>query len=195
MERHGNQADLFEYIPSALRLDEPRLAFLERHCVTLRLDQILVLTISFIVLGAVAFGLGMESGRHLTVKAMAVSARRAEAKSEENQAARNKAVQAETEAPAAVAELPKAPVTDPKAQAENGKYTIQLVTYLTRQSAEQQIQRLKNQGLEGFVVPRGQYLLVCVNAFETRHEASRLLSELKSKGIAPSDAYIRAFPA
>ncbi len=174
------------------------MAFLERHRITLRLDQLLMLTIVFIVLGAVAFGLGMESGRHLTVKALTTAAKRAEAKQAEEKKSLEKAlvtveVEAVQAAPAAGRAIPA--VIDLKNQAENGKYTIQLVTYLTRQSAEQQIQRLKNQGLEGFVVPRGQYLLVCVNAFETRNEASRLLTELKSKGIAPSDAYIRAFPA
>lgn len=72
-----------------------------------------------------------------------------------------------------------------------GKYTIQLVTYTSQADVDRQMKKLVDKGLAGFVIPSGDYLQLCVNAFENRSEAKKLLAKLQAEGLAPRDAYIR----
>lgn len=77
----------------------------------------------------------------------------------------------------------------------DGSFTIQLATYKAESIAQKKIESLSKQGLEGFLIPSGSYYQVCVNGFSKKVEASQSLTRLKSKGIAPRDAYVRAIPA
>ena len=78
--------------------------------------------------------------------------------------------------------------------AGKGKFTIQLVTYRTQAEADKLIDKLAAEGYRGFSMTQGSYRLVFVNDFETRSIASTTLAELKGKGLAPADAYVRNMP-
>ena len=72
-----------------------------------------------------------------------------------------------------------------------GRYTIQAVTVASKNTAERELQKLAGRGHKGFVIPGGKKLQICVDGFESRHEASRTMKQLKSQGLIPADAYVR----
>lgn len=87
------------------------------------------------------------------------------------------------------------PVKAAETKAVKGKYTVQIVTFNSKDQADAQIKKLASQGYNAFVVPSGKLFQICVNGFEKRQDAAASLKELKAKGIAPADAYVRNMPA
>ena len=81
-----------------------------------------------------------------------------------------------------------------KPKGQSGKYTIQSVTYTAQTAAEKYLKKLQAKGHQGFIIPSGKYLQVCVDAYESRQQASDVLRRLKTSGIIPKDAYIRTIP-
>jgi|GEM_PF-1404537 len=80
------------------------------------------------------------------------------------------------------------------AKPADGKFTIQLVTLNSRELANDQINKLAKSGYKAFMIPSGKMIQICVNSFEKRAAALTFLKDLKQKGLAPSDAYIRNIP-
>lgn len=186
-------------------------AFLERYRISLRLDQCLILAIIFMVLYVWTFSLGVERGRRWIAADL-------------RQIPETIHPQQETRFPhgmTAKENLPAFPeVADRTAASEvttvtdagnvtvsasvqdrrlgeqpPGKYTIQIVTYLTQEAANRKIKDLKTRGYEGFIIPSGKFFQICVNGFESRQNASLLLKDLQGRGIAPKDAYVRPIPS
>ncbi len=209
MENQFRQADLFEIHASKSHPGENHgvgPSFLERYYIRIRIDQLLFAVIVIIGLNAFFFGQGVEKGRQGNRKEL--TGLRAQLKAAATVVATETEVMPEIAKATAVSEVaPASPARDaapvedqdPAGQAQDaslkGKYTIQLVTYLTQSAAEKQVKALEAKGLQGFTVTRGTYILVCVNAFASRSEAQKTLLDLKSRGIAPQDAYIRSMPA
>ncbi|MDD5216803.1 MAG: SPOR domain-containing protein [Candidatus Omnitrophica bacterium] len=208
------QADLFEtraqIIPS---IKGQKLAFLERYKVSVRLDQIMVGGIILIVFYVLSFSFGVEKGKRFAFDELRAERTRHEQVVSElreklrenmfgayknritNQAG-NPGVSVEQQPPVSESAMVVPAVVNVMEQAKSeqirkGKYTIQLVTYKTKPEADRLLKTLSQKGLEGFVVPSGPYLQVCVNAYENREEAKISLGKLKSQRIAPQDAYIR----
>jgi cell division septation protein DedD len=73
----------------------------------------------------------------------------------------------------------------------SGKFHVQTVTYTSKAAAEQQLKLLSQKGYFGKILPRGKYQQVCVGGFETREQATQIMGQLKTSGLAPKDAYIR----
>jgi cell division septation protein DedD len=73
----------------------------------------------------------------------------------------------------------------------SGRFTIQLITFTNRKRAEEEVERLKKMGYQGFIIPSGKFFQVCTDAFQDMSEARQKLMRLKAEGFAPSDAYIR----
>ena len=207
------QRDLF-HITTGPSPFETKVPFLERYRLNLRLDHLLILMIGFVMLYAFVYSAGVERGKkHAAREIHAATAKikqqlfdKADEKSVVTVDAANLPVPAEvvsTEAsapaeptraePEVVAEQKPAEAAEASAKPE-GKYTIQLVTYDSESLAQRQLKALSEKGYRGFVVPKGKYLQVCVNAFESRKGAASLLQELKVLGMAPKDAYIRNMP-
>ncbi len=188
--------------------------FLNKYKITLKLDQAIVAVISLLIIYVFVFSFGVESG-----KRYAMAEIRAERSKRERMAqelgekifASNAAVQTDTVSPgknipAAIAttttaaqssaiETPtvstEAQVT-PKTPAQtSGKFMIQTITFTSKTAAEQMVKKLATAGYQGMVLPRGKFLQVCVTGYETRENANRALVQLKAKGLAPKDAYIR----
>ena len=72
---------------------------------------------------------------------------------------------------------------------------IQLATYKAQSIAQRRVQELNARGVESFVMSSGSFYVVCANGFVDRKIASKRLIELKTKGLAPKDAYVRGIPA
>lgn len=201
------QSDLFEISPLGTGLGSEREAsFLERFRVNLRFDQVLLVVIVGLIFNLLIYSFGVETGKKRTQTLL------------EAERLKNKQIilemtqqvkyqpQPTVEEAAAAGLLPSevnvikdnatAPQVDvPKAETApvlpQGKYTIQFATYTSKLKVERQITKLKERGLQGFIIPSGKYMQLCVNAFQDRSEAASKLSKLKSNGTVPSDAFVR----
>lgn len=197
MNKNGFQQDLFErFLPAAAKTEAAeKVAVLDRHHFSIRLDQLLLGVIFLLGLNVYLYTLGVEEGKHRveTVAFSVSSQETVEATTHSPLPSPEAVIGMPTDSDSAVADAAlqiSKPERDESLKPD-GKYTIQVVTYNTQSAAERLISQLQVKGYEGFVIPSGQYLQVCVNAFQTQGEAKLLLSRLKSEGLAPNDAFIR----
>ena len=178
------QAELFEVAGSGLgtsRVSRAQTSWLSQVQVTLRIDHLLIGGILALVLYVLIFSFGVEQG-----KRYASAEVRTETKAP---------VQPTQEVTALVSAVP-APAqtlrpTDAGTAPVAGKYTIQLITFVSRPRAEEEVERLKKKGFQAFIIPQGRFFQVCAERFQSLKEAEKKLTELRSGGFAPSDAYIR----
>jgi cell division septation protein DedD len=204
------QQDLFHVPGQIAAKEEPQTwAFLERYRLTLRLDQALVAMIVLIMAYVLIFSFGVENGKRFAFEEIkAERAKRDQMVSELREKLEGKPIAEpaeETTEPHVSApveaveetEISQEPSTTEKAEAAKpaGKFTIQLVTYTMKSQAELTVKTLAEKGVEAFVVPSGKYWMVCVNRFESQKLAQDFLTQLKSQGIAPADAFVRSMPS
>ncbi len=79
----------------------------------------------------------------------------------------------------------------PESSKPTGRYTIQTVTVASKTTAERELKRLAGKGHRAFIIPGGKKLQICVDGFESRDEANRMMRRLKSQRVIPADAYVR----
>lgn len=72
------------------------------------------------------------------------------------------------------------------------KFAIQTVTFTSQKGADGYLKKILNNGFQGTVVTQGKFHQVRVVGFETKAEANEALNKLKSKGLAPKDAFIKS---
>ena len=194
------QSELFELSSPKVTEEAAPLkpTFIERTSFNLRLDQAIGLVIVLLVFYVLAFSWGVERGKRLSfetrvaVQPAAVAVEVA-TPSEARTASAAKVKEAVSqETPLLVSELPKPVATVSKLA---GKYTIQYVTYITQSAADREVQRIAKLGHSSFVIPSGKHFQVCIEAFQTRQEASQLLKLLKAQRTVSVDAYVRSIPA
>jgi hypothetical protein len=209
------QRDLFQSASgtsSRLPQNQREQAFLERYRLTLRLDQVLVGVIGLLVLYAMVFSVGVENGKRIERRKylkelpqgiVSVDAPAGRLLGVEPVQAES-APQSET-SPAEGGGTAVPPEglrirTDSSDHAEvasekpAGNFTIQIITYKTQAAADRHVQALTSKGLKAFAVRNGEYLTVCVDAFESQQKAKSALKQMKSQGVVPADAYVRNFP-
>jgi len=90
--------------------------------------------------------------------------------------------------PAADAGFPDEALPEP---ARRSGYTIQLVTYLARDRAEREAERLRQEGFDSFIIASGQFFQVCADSFESVQAAKGRLAQVKEDFPAYRDAYVR----
>lgn len=198
------QTELFEWAsrPVQEKQPVPKASFLDGASFTLRLDHALGIALVLLVFYVLVFVWGVERGRRATLESYASQMMTSPVSKEitetpvapvverpsETAAAVFPADAVPQEVPIPVSELPVpvAAVSTPK-----GKYTIQHVTYIAKSDADREIAKFFKKGHAPFVIPSGRYLQVCVDAFETRQEASKILRRLRAEGVVTSDAYVR----
>lgn len=205
------QTDLFEAKSSTPRARFPetaaKLSFLDRHRVTVRFDQLLIVVIVFIISHTLAFSFGVEQGKNIVRRGQVTSAVSNPVTTVAQQVSPaygipSVLVAGEKPGPIVIETSVKTESGDKAdALAEKkdkslppGKFTIQLVTYTSQSQAEERIKLLLERGHKGFVIPSGKYLLVCVDGFDSRQAANHVLKNLRNMGDAPPDAYVRMVP-
>ena len=196
------QTELFD-LPSPRTLSEespaPKTSFLEKNFITLRLDQMIGVSLVFLVFFVLTFSWGVEKGkrtshdsqviRSVSAVLPAVEPSRSELPVVAQAAPLRFSGEAvPKEVPITVADLPKpvAKVTKP-----DGKFTIQHATYITQTAADREIQKLAKRGYSSFVIPSGKHMQVCIAAFQSRDDASQLLKKLRGEKLVSGDAYVR----
>jgi len=127
----------------------------------------------------ISFTLGVERGKNLRPDNAAIQAVRQEP-------------QTVPVAPAPAEVTPQAPVViireqKPQAQTkltreltQNG-YTIQLASYKKHSSAQKEAQELRKKGLSPLILPKGNWIILCVGNFNQKKDAEILLLQLKKR--------------
>ncbi len=206
------QSDLFNLsMSNSFERQAFQRSFFERKY-TFRFDQLLGAGIVFIVFFVMVFAWGSEHGKAVshremaresvavvpaaeptvTVTAPAVT----EVMAQQGPATVN-APSGEAAASAAEEAVPAASVeVSTAATVKTGaKYTIAHMTYVKKDQASKEVERIKSKGYAPFVVTSGKYFQICVSGFESRQSANEAMKTLRTKGIVSADSYIRNMPA
>lgn len=136
-------------------------------------EKLVFFIIGTILLLVLSFSLGVERGKRLNPKTAITP---------------SLALNAESKIPQTVQQpaIDLAPVTAQKEPTT--LFTIQVVTYKQGDLAKKEIERLKRQKFDAFVIERGQFHQVCVGNFQQKQEAENLLKTLKKNY---KDCFIR----
>lgn len=216
------QKDLFGAAPAMALADSitPKMSFLDRYRMSLRLDQALFLLIGLLVIYVLVFSFGVETGKRYAQAELRSERMKRERMVEElrdkvfaslatqtaiadagalppisqlQQAVQSKIdVDAPASSTALVAETPAAAA---EASTPAGKFTIQIMTISSKAAAEKEVKRLTENGMKGFIIPRGKMQEICIDGFESREKASKTMKEWKTEGSIPTDAYVRPLAA
>jgi cell division septation protein DedD len=197
------QTELFD-LPTPRTLTEnpadSKVSCLEKKFITLRLDQTIGLALVLLVIYVLTFSWGVEKGKRSSREIQGVRTVSADvlppvvapvaiAKVSRTLPAESVQDRVPMQVPIPVAELPK-PVAK-VAPRQDGKFTIQHVTYMTQSAADREIQKLAQKGYQAFVIPSGKHRQVCIAAFQSRQDASKILSQLRNQNLVSGDAYVR----
>jgi len=68
-------------------------------------------------------------------------------------------------------------------------YTVQVASFKKEEYAQKEAMGLKEKGYEIFVIPKGEYSIVCVGKFSEKNQARQFSAELRSQY---RDCYIRS---
>lgn len=134
-----------------------------KKSITLSYENIIFLSIGFVMSCIIFFSLGVEKGRKDFYKQQATSNKRQE-------------IIEEKIAPDTEAEVPV-----------RSAYIIQLAAFREKNSAEDEQGRLRKEGYNAAVKKSGIYYQVYIGGFDTKKDAEVLLTKLKKKY---NDCYI-----
>lgn len=171
----SRQAEKPEHLPTLARSQKPLL-------ISATSEQILVACILLILALCGIFFLGVMRGKDLSRLTPVPAPAAATVKSAAPlpvQEIRPRAMAAT--APAAPAALVKAPQTRPAIGDASKPYTIQLVTHKKKEYAEAELQSLKQRGISAFIVPRGDYFLVCYGQYANKESAKKDLAAFRAR--------------
>ena len=203
------QGELFEAsqsIAQAAKIQKSRTPnWLDLFQVTLRIDHLMIGSISALVLYVLVFSFGVERGKRYATDEIRVEKLRQEQIAQELPApllsvsmpkdttsSKGSSLPVPSQASAPTAKETPTPATKiDSALPLSGEYTIQIVTYKSKRQAEERVDYLRKTGVRGFIVPQGKFFQVCADAFIDMKEARQKLTKLKAEGDIPPDAYIR----
>jgi len=198
MKTDSMQQELFKEFEAAQKgKKKTQGSILPRNYVLLSVsyEQVIFIAIGIIMLMVLVFSLGVERGKYLALIPAKAKAETAAKKALKPQAAPEKP---ETEAASGEKEGPEAetatkPVIetkkDVKAAQPEGLFTIQLIAYRSKKSAQKELLMLNKKGYNPFIVTGGGYYQICVGEYKTQQDAQKILRELAKKGY--SDGFIR----
>ena len=194
---HGErQLELFDVTHQSTFKPRPELR--SRWLLSLRYDQLVLVSMGALISVTIVFACGVERGKQLTRAERVLLAREQPAasrpqttstvesseRSQDTPAA--SPTKAEPKSPAAPAQTPKA-IKKPsrlagrsKAQDGRSRYAIQVVAYTRPQLAKQELERLHARGKPAFLVMREGRTIVYVGPFPSKGHASETLSGLKT---------------
>lgn len=200
MKNIFKQQSQFELFPGAsgVKPKKSKGPFFDRSF-ALSFENIITLSIAFIMAMIVAFSFGVEHGRRVVVNAPAQGGDGAVIDSypaerdvvlSENPVKQNIDTQLifEQKIPEIEEKLVVPEKKVDKTPTLEKIHTIQVASFKQKSLAELEAQNLMKRGYEAFSAKKGSYYIVCVGRFEEKSEAEPLQRALKSKY---SDCYIR----
>ena len=167
------QQELFTEFSSAPKRPErfPTLAKTQKPIlISTTLEQLLMVSIIFILFLCAVFFLGVLRGKSL---GRVLPPPRA--------AGVPMSKPAPTAEPVAALPAATAAVPAPPAVSTGKPYTIQLVTYRKKEYAEAELNTVRKMGFSGFVAQKGEYFLVYVGQYASKEEAKKDLGVFHAK--------------
>lgn len=140
-------------------------------------EKAILLSICFIAAGIISFSLGVEKGKRLAVSKSIIRL---------DLAAKTPKPDSQKNSLQATVSKPLAPAINKNNDLQN--YTIQLASYQSKTYAKKQAELLKKKGFTALVLPKGNYIILCVGNFANKETARPLLSELRK---TYQDSFIR----
>lgn len=59
------------------------------------------------------------------------------------------------------------------------KFTVQVATFKTKAYAQKEAKRLEDKGVKALIIPKGNYVIVCVGDFSDKHEAKAIVNKMR----------------
>jgi hypothetical protein len=146
--------------------------------VNLSAEKLIFLSIGVLMLAVVCFALGVERGKSLIDAAVRAAPATVRA------AVQQAGAVTDTQPKAAVQQTPAASATD-----KSKSFMIAVGVYSKEATAITEINKLKSNGLEAYMLRNGQYYAVCVGSFASKDSAQKTLAKVKQ---FRKDAYIKA---
>jgi len=146
----------------------------------LNIEQIIMFSVIVLMVIVFSFSLGVEKGKVLS----GVSDNKNLQASETPQTTKAIAREAKQEVlkQQEVAPVKEAVTTDIRQKPlEAGRYTIQVASFKKRSSVDEEAKSLKGRGYEVVILPKGNYIVLCVGKFGNREAAKGVLGKLKNK--------------
>lgn len=155
-------------------------------------EKVVILIISFILIGSISFSLGVEQGKKMAAfqtKDMRIETAGTKPQTEpilkQKDILKNKT---DDENKSRLAGLPQ-PLPaqgnkerfSEKSPEKMARYTIQLASYKKSSAAQNEAQKLKNKGHSPLILTKGNYIILCVGNFADKEIAETKLSDLKKK--------------
>ena len=203
------QSDLFNLsISNSFERQAFQRSFFEKKY-TLRLDQLLGLSLIAVVFFVLVFAWGAEHGKAVSrhdfmLQAHAVAITQKDSLTESSAIKADSPEVAQVAPSVEVATQMSSDVSTPapalllnaneKSLVAKPKFTIAHMTYVKKQQAMSELERIKSKGFDPFIVSSGKYFQICVNGFDTRKSANEMIKNLRLKGIVSPDSYIRNMP-
>ena len=125
-------------------------------------ERAIIIIIAFLINSLVFYCLGVERGKGSIGGQPQPGADPVIAANPQQEDKQSKPAQSQEAAPEAVKE-----------------YTIQVASFKTDTYARKEVKRLEKTGISASVIPRGNYVSVCVGKFSQKQEAKIILNSLK----------------
>ena len=179
MEENKYQKELFEFEKQKKPFPRFGRIFLKGDFgLTFSMEHLVFISIGLIMLMVIIYALGVERGKSLRPQAIIQNRVVSQAPVEP------KPIQQEHVVPTPVHASAK---TKP-AQETDKPYTIVAVTFVRKDTALAEVNRLKKEGFESFIAESDSYFLVCVGAYTDKEGAKPTLSKVKK---LYKDAYLK----
>lgn len=197
MSAEHAQIELFPFLTGRAHSRVLRPRYLLKD-LTLSVENTIVLCIVFVMAVVLFFSFGVERGKQIVKSALAeppatitvVStpeepsgkvAERSLAPAGSAKAQKNTAP-AQASGPQQQMQTPAATNATPSLKkGEKGTFTIQVASFKEKGKAQMEAKRLKSNGYEIFVLPKGKHSIVCIGKFAIKDEATEFSNKLKSK--------------
>ncbi len=176
MEKKEFQRELFRS-PDRFRAPLKRHQFIlpRRVTITIRLERLIFISITALMVMLVIYALGVEKGKRL------VMVNRERAEKEEAKGMRQ-AMPEKSQIAAGVQEKLGEETAPPK------QYAVQVATFRKKTSADEEVKRLEKYGHKINVIDAGDYYQVCVGEFISEGDANKMLKILRNRY---KDCYVK----
>jgi len=140
-------------------------------------EKVMLVILCVITTGIISFSLGVERGKRLSMSSSNFQPILQPSGVTEDRVKENKTETEQVQQAIIKKEEPIKEAIPVKTQS----FTIQLASYKTKTSAQKGAEILKKRGLSPVVLPKGNYIILCVGNFSTKETAKPLVTELQKQ--------------
>ncbi len=175
----SSQLELFsqEKPDSKPRMPSSFLAYVKKF------EKAILLIMSLVVVAVIAFSLGVEKGKRMASpesrEASIDRAFRTATPAAQNPVDTQPAQQQTLEQNTTPAPAPTNAVIQQQKKETQGRFIIQIGSFLSRTNANQEASVLKKRGFSPLIISKGRYNILCVGSYPTKEAAQASLNKLQ----------------